>query len=249
MLPELDSRYSKDDIYNRSPIGKRMAELGNPISEWLGLHLGNVWLDYEDRLATIDIVKAIESKTVSQSDYQAYLLNMRQQVKEGSRWITRAASSMDDTHVLLRNALISHAAEEHRDFQMLERDFEAMGGDPSIILTAEKNIGSEALHAYIFAEASKPNPTQAFGATFIIEGMGTKKAGLWATCIKEALNVDNKSVSFLSYHGGADEDHYENLIKVLASPFVTEDVAVKLVKCAKVVARLYALQLEELNNF
>ncbi|WP_299493280.1 hypothetical protein [uncultured Shewanella sp.] len=248
MLHEINTPYSVETIYAKSPIGDRMAKLNNPVFEWLGLALGAVWCEFEEKLSTIDIVQKIESKHLSLVEYQSYLLNMRQQVKEGARWISRAASSMDDSHTPLRNALIAHSAAEHKDFTMLEQDYVKVGGALSTIQTAEKNIGSEALHAYIFAQSSQTNPVHAFGATFIIEGMGTKKAGLWAHCISKALSLPIEDISFLYYHGKADEDHYENLLKVLTSPFITEEVAVRMVKCAKVVARLYALQLEELDN-
>ena len=247
-LPELKLSQSLDLMFEQSPLQNRLESSTNEASRWLGQALAQVWYEFEAQLQRTEIVASIEGKTVSQEQYLAYLRNMRQQVSQGARWITRAASSMENSHVVLRNALISHAREEHQDFLMLEKDYVKMGGSIEDIQQGQMNIGSEALSSFIMSEASKPNPVGIFGATFIIEGLGSHKAALWSRCIQQALGVDKDCVSFLYYHGVADEDHYENLVKVLTSPFITPEAAVEARRIAKIVGRLYALQLEELDN-
>jgi 3-oxoacyl-[acyl-carrier-protein] synthase-3 len=167
---------------------------------------------------------------------------------EGSRWITRAASSLSVEHTEIRAEFIHHAAEEQRDFQMIERDYVAAGGDLDEILGATKNVGSEALSAYMFQEASKSNPIHLLGAMYIIEGLGARKAARWADLLVEQLDLSEEQVTFLRYHGGADEEHTNMMFEMLRSPVVTPDIARAIVKTAKVVGRLYALQLEELDN-
>ena len=83
---------------------------------------------------------------------------------------------------------------------------------------------------------------------FIIEGLGSAKAAGWAKQIKDALGLDDSQVSFLAYHGLNDDTHYEKLRMILSHPLIDMPLAHRLVKTAKVVARLYALQLEELDN-
>ncbi|WP_164503522.1 iron-containing redox enzyme family protein [Pleionea sediminis] len=247
-LPELNLTQPLDMLFEFSPLQNRLESAENPASRWLGQALAQVWYDFSNHLSKVPVVRAFEDRKVTRDQYMSYLRNMRQQVSQGGRWITRAASSMENSHVELRNALIRHAAEEHTDFAMLERDFVSMGGELEDIQATSMNIGSEALSAFIMNEATKANNVGIFGATFMIEGLGTNKASLWAEGIKEALNVGNESVSFLYYHGQADADHYENLINVLKSPYFTPDAAVQARRIAKVVGRLYALQLEELDN-
>ncbi|HHM04499.1 MAG TPA: 3-oxoacyl-ACP synthase [Gammaproteobacteria bacterium] len=225
-----------------------MAHTDLPVAEWLGLALAEVWCQFEPRLAATPIVKKFEDGSVTLDDYKLYLLNMRQQVKDGARWITRAASSMNDRHLPLRDALIRHAAQEHRDFALLEQNYVAVGGALDDIRCYPQNIGSEALSSYIMHQGSQPNPVHVFGATFIIEGLGATKAGPWARALMDTLGLSQEQVSFLHYHGENDDSHYDNLVKVLASPFVSAEMAPRLVRTAKVVGRLYVLQLEELGN-
>ncbi|MGH9602342.1 MAG: iron-containing redox enzyme family protein, partial [Terriglobales bacterium] len=138
--------------------------------------------------------------------------------------------------------------EEHRDFQMLERDFVSVGGRLEDIQQGEKNIGSEALSAWMFHNAGQENPFHLIGAMFIIEGLGMRLARPWGEKIREQLELRNDQVTFLFYHGEHDEDHFAKLEQALASGILTPELVDRIVKTARVTARLYILQLEELGN-
>ena len=132
---------------------------------------------------------------------------------------------------------------------MLENNFVSIGGKLEDIVKAEKNIGTEALHAFMYQRASDPNPFGLLGAMFIIEGLGQKKAGTWGNLIKEQLSLKDEQVSFLLYHSANDEDHMKEFEAVLASGILNISGTDKaIVKTAKIVARLYRLQLEEIGN-
>ncbi|MCH7232280.1 iron-containing redox enzyme family protein [Glycomyces sp. L485] len=207
-----------------------------------------VWEDFERRLDEVPVMRRLADGSATIEDYRRLLFNLRQQVADGARWISRAASNFSVENFDLRSAAIGHAAEEHRDFMMIERDFVACGGSLDEIRSGEKNIGSEALSAYMFHTASAPDPVGLLGAMFIIEGLGTGKAAEWARRFKDLLGLGDDQVAFLAYHGEADDDHFAKLQAILASDRVDEAAADAIVKTAKVVARLYALQLEELDH-
>ncbi|MGL5879802.1 MAG: iron-containing redox enzyme family protein, partial [Xenococcaceae cyanobacterium] len=174
------------------------------------------------------------------------LRNLRPQVVEGARWIARAASNMVDFH--LRSTFIGHAQEEHRDFQMLERNYVSVGGKLEEIVTAQKNIGSEALSSFIFDRASRENPVDLIGSIFIIEGLGNQMAGKWASLIKKTLNLTDEQVSFLGYHSKGDRVHLEKLEAIINAEWMTPEIAQRIVKNARITARLYAMQLEEIES-
>jgi 3-oxoacyl-[acyl-carrier-protein] synthase-3 len=230
-----------------SPLGTPGAELGED-ARWLFEELAFVWRYFDELLAGIPIVGRIESSTVTSEDYRHLLLNIRQQVIEGGRWLALAASSFSIELFFVRSAVITHAVEEHRDYQMLEQNYVAAGGDLQDILTYPKNVGSEALNAYMFHTAAQPDPLHAFGAVFVIEGLGTAKAAGWAKNVKDSLGLGDDAVTFLAYHGENDDTHYDKLRFLLSTPLIDRALAERIAKTAKVVARLYALQLEELGN-
>jgi len=230
-----------------SPLGEPAADDGE-VARWLLLQLALVWADFEQRLRAVELVRRIEEGEVTLGEYRRLLVNLRQQVVDGGRWIARAASSMSAELFGLRSAFILHAGEEHRDFQLLEQDYVAVGGSLEEIRRAPKNVGSEALSAFIFHQAGQPDPIDLLGAMFVIEGLGAAKALRWAELLQARLGLGDDQVRFLRYHGANDDDHFELLRQVLRSPVVDRPAAERIVKTAKVVARLYALQLEELDH-
>ncbi len=232
-----------------SPLDGSVTASIDPVLRRLLLDLAIVWADFERMLRATPIVRRIEAGQATVKDYRMLLRNMRQQVMEGARWIARAASNISVELFPIRSMFISHAGDEHRDFQMLERDYCAVGGTFEEIVSTPKNIGSEALSAFMFHRASQPDPLDLLGAMFVIEGLGRQKAGQWAKALKAQLRLTDEQVSFLNYHGQNDDNHFDRLREVLASGVVDENVARRIVKTAKVVARLYALQLEEMDNF
>ncbi len=221
------------------------ADSGNAIAADLLRQLTSVWLEFERKIRSVPIVRKLHRGEFTVEDYQAMLRNLRPQVVEGARWIARAASNMSDFR--LRSTFIGHAQDEHRDYQMLERNYVAVGGMLEDIVNAEKNIGSEALSAFIFHQASRENPVDLIGSMFIIEGLGNRLAGQWAEQIRQTLHLRPDQVSFLAYHGENDDAHIGKLNALLQAEWMTAESAQRIVKTAQVTARLYLLQLEEIR--
>ena len=232
----------------QSPLAEGGGDRGgadDSVSAELLRQLMLVWLSFERELRSVPIINRLNQGTFTLEDYKAMLRNLRPQVVDGARWITRAASNM--TNFELRSHLISHARDEHRDFQMLERDYVSVGGELTEILNAEQNIGSEALSAFIFQRASRENPIDLLGSIFIVEGLGNRLAGQWAEQIRQTLSLDKSQITFLGYHGENDEAHVQKLDAFLNADWMTAEIAARIVKTAQVTARLYRLQLEEIQ--
>ena len=132
---------------------------------------------------------------------------------------------------------------------MLERNFVNLGEELSAIQTNEKNIGSLALSGFMFQQASKQNPIDLLGAMFIIEGIGKRLASYWGLMIKEQLQLTDEQVSFFTYHGVADENHFHKLEEALNHPKMNLEIAKKIAKTAKTTAKLWKMQLEEIGNY
>ena len=208
--------------------------------------LAVVFADFEQRLEGTPLIRKLTRGRFELADYHAFLINLRQQVKDGALWMSRAASNIGEDHLELRSTLMRHAVTEHRDFRLLEQDFVASGGDIADILSARKNVGSEALSAWMFHEASKPDPFGLLGAMWIIEGLGSIKAKPWGLKVKERLGLPDDALRFLLYHGDNDVEHMEEFREMLAMVLPDEATAERIVTTAKVTARLYALQIEEI---
>ena len=209
--------------------------------------LAVVWTSFEARLEATPLIRKLNRGRFELGDYHAFLIQLRQQVKDGALWMSRAASNVGEAHLELRSALMRHAVVEHRDFRLLEADFVASGGELAVIQAGEKNIGSEALSGWMFNEASQPNPFGLLGAMFIIEGLGSIKATDWGERVRDRLGLRPEAVRFLLYHGENDSGHIQEFETMLRMVLPSDLVSRRIVRCAEVVARLYALQIEEVT--
>jgi 3-oxoacyl-[acyl-carrier-protein] synthase-3 len=218
-------------------------------SEWLVRQLAQIWIDFETELLQLPIVQKIHSGKLSLADYKLLLHDLRQQVIDGSQWISRAASNIDIELFELRSAFIKHTAVEHKDYQKLEENYTNLGESLASIQTNNKNIGTMALTSFMFQQASKPNPVDLLGSMFIIEGIGKRLASYWGLMIKEQLKLREDQVSFFTYHGVAYENHFHKLEEALNHPAMNMEIAAKIAKTAKTTAKLYKMQLEELGNY
>lgn len=230
-----------------------MSEAISPVLENLRAqeclrHLLRVWFEFERRLNQVPILKRMEQGVFCNEDYQNLLRHLRQQVIEGARWITRCASSFDREFSDVRSLIISHAADEHRDYEMLDRDYVAAGGCAEDIRSATRNAGSEALHGFLMYRASQPNPADMLGAMWIIEGLGEKMASEWAARIAEQIDAGSNATTFMRYHGGNDDAHMEKLYRLLDRLCCSQSNVDAILRTANVVARLYVMQLEEIEN-
>jgi hypothetical protein len=209
--------------------------------------LAVVWTEFEGRLEATPLIRKLRRGRFELKDYHAFLVNLRQQVKDGALWMSRAASNISEQHLELRSLLMQHAVAEHRDFRLLEADYVASGGTLATIQGAEKNVGSEALSAWMFHEASRPDPFGLLGAMFIIEGLGSIKAAEWGRLLRSRLGLDQDAVRFLLYHGENDAGHMGEFEAMLRLVLPDATNATRIVTCARVTGRLYALQIEEIG--
>jgi 3-oxoacyl-[acyl-carrier-protein] synthase III len=230
-----------------SPLGMAGPDDGPAAARALR-ELAAVWADFSRALSRVPVVARVADGTATAQDYRALLLGLRQQVIDGGRWISLAAANFSPGLFWLRSAAIAHAADEHRDFQMLERDFAAAGGDPALMTSTSPNIGSRALSAFMFHQAGQPDPVDLLGAMFIIEGLGARKAAGWAARLAGSLGLRDDQLTFLRYHAAGDDGHLQMLAAALRSGMLGEADVTRIVATARVTARLYALQLEELGN-
>ncbi len=225
-------------------------ETAQPTPQDILRGLASIWLDFETKLHQVPIVRRVFERRIRLVDYHMLLRNHRAQVLQGAMWIARAASNISHEFAELRSRFIRHAAAEHRDYRLLETDYLQSGGDPSALRDHDMNIGSEALSAWMFHRAEKPNPFDLLGAMYIIEGLGKRVAGQWAAHVQAALRLPKESVSFYLYHAQVDEDHLEQLEQALEFGVLgISGMPARILKTARVTARLYRLQLEEIGSY
>ena len=140
-VPELVEGLPFSLTASEERTGLRHAQPERALSEGAHLeathrNLARVWIDFESALVQVPVIARMLAGRMRLADYQRLLVNLRQQVIEGSRWISRAASNLSPAHEELRSLFVRHAVSEHKDFRLLEKNYVATGGDIAIIRNA-----------------------------------------------------------------------------------------------------------------
>ncbi|MEL7185115.1 MAG: iron-containing redox enzyme family protein [Pseudomonadota bacterium] len=230
------------------PVAMERPDVLSAVGQETLRRLLRTWFDFERRLARVPLIRRLDLDQFTVEDYRKLLLNLRPQVVEGSRWITRCASSFDRDFADVRSVIIGHAQDEHRDYEILETDYVNCGGKREDILKQPRNPGSEALHGFLMYRASQKNPVDLLGAMWIVEGLGNKMATEWAAKIEQSTRDYKDCTTFLRYHGENDEEHMDKLYGLIDRICVDEAAADSIIRTAEVTGRLYAMQLEEIEN-
>jgi len=117
----------------------------------------------------VPIVRRLDLGLFTRDDYQRLLLNLRRKVVEGSRWISRcASSSIATTPIFVQSYCVMPMMST-----ATTRFWNGLRGNrrqPQTIREQPRNIGSEALNAFLMHRAGEPNPWD-FWAMWIIEGL------------------------------------------------------------------------------
>ncbi len=236
-----------------SPFTQQFLQQTNEVARYLSEELSQVWHEFVCRMRSVPIITQLESGALTTEGYRQILLDLRQQVVEGSAWIMRGASSLPASLAALRREILKHALEESTDYRMLETDYVNLGGRLPEIQNAPKNIGSQALSDFIFWNASKEKPYHLTGAIFIIEGQPARPGywnrwHLWAEQLQRQ-GLHSSQCTFFRSHAEKDLIHTQWLESLFQLPIATMELARQVVRTARVVGRLYVLQFESIGQY
>jgi 3-oxoacyl-[acyl-carrier-protein] synthase-3 len=208
--------------------------------------LAEVWHDFRSRVHRTPLVRKILSGELRRADYLRWMSCWIPQVREGSGWMRAAAAGFDGPFLPLRPLVLAHAQDEHLDYRMLFEDYKAAGGAAPSVDALERNAGGEALHAFMRTRAAQPSAVDLLGAMYVIEGTGSQIIPLLLPRLRKQLRLPDRAFRFLEYHGANDTSHLERWLD--ATSFALEQdptLGPRLVETARIAARLYVLQMEE----
>jgi 3-oxoacyl-[acyl-carrier-protein] synthase-3 len=205
--------------------------------------LGHIWQHYRSTVLRTPIARKVFNNSFTHADYLTWMSHWIPQVREGSVWMHRALSGMQNgIHREIGKTVRSHIGEEQFDWQILYDDYRKSGGTKSLS-SLHLTAGASALNAYMHTKAMNANAWELLGGIYIIEGTGEKIISLLLPKMQEQKGVSSQR--FLTYHGENDVHHLERWLSMLESVLKTDPAyGQKIVHCAKDVASLYLLHWE-----
>lgn len=208
--------------------------------------LANIWHGYRSNIWRSPVVHKINTKKFTALDYRRWTSQWIPQVREGSKWMRAAVSSMTDTYSALSDLIELHATDEQNDFMVLYNDYVAAGGEKALD-DLRRNPGGNALNAYLHSLAATPDPVGLLGAIYVIEGTGQRIIPALLPLLRKQLDLPAQAFRFLEYHGENDEHHLSRWLTAVEIVLAIEPASADaIIKTAQRTAQLYQMQFDHI---
>jgi len=216
----------------------------DPVLARLLGELATVWHDYRSRAWRTPLVNRIMRGDLSHADYLHWMACWIPQVREGSLWMRTAIAHVRPFWGSLASIITEHANEEQHDFRILFDDYRAAGGTIESLDALARNPGGEALNAFMYATARRPDPVDMLGAIYVIEGTGRRIVPQLLPKLRAQLRLPERCFRFLHYHSANDVQHLDRWLRAVRMVLAFQpSLADAIVRTARATADLYLLQL------
>jgi 3-oxoacyl-[acyl-carrier-protein] synthase III len=215
------------------------------------VELAAVWHDYQSRLRRTPLIRKITTGRFTRADYLAWMSAWVPQVRYGSHWMRRASEHIQAPLLALKPLIDAHAGDEQEDYAILFDDYRRAGGTAESLDALVRNPGGEALNAFMFRLAERPNPVDLLGSIYIIEGTGQRVIPQLLPELQRQLRLPPNSYRFLSYHGENDQAHlarWLQALEIVLAHDASGASARAIVDTARSTAELYLLQFKYVSD-
>ena len=211
--------------------------------------LAQIWHDYRSLVWRSPIIHKLVNQEFTTRDYCTWTSQWVPQVREGSKWMREAVTSLTNDYSDLAALIETHAGDEQNDFMILYQDYRAAGGELALD-DLQRNPGGNALNSYLHSLAATKNPVGLLGAIYIIEGTGQRIIPALLPLLRKQLDLPASAFRFLEYHGENDEHHLARWLTAVELVLAKDSQAAHTIAAtAKRTAQLYLMQFEHILEF
>ncbi|HSG66095.1 MAG TPA: iron-containing redox enzyme family protein [Gammaproteobacteria bacterium] len=191
------------------------------------------------KLLSSTIITDCLARRVSLETYRAFLVQAYHHVRHTVPLLMACGGRLPRRLAWLQREIVHYIVEEQGHEQWISNDIAATGADSAALLAAGPSLATELMVSYAYDTVHRGNPIGFFGMVFVLEGTSVALATRAAGIIRSELGLPGEAFSYLSSHGGLDQEHianYERIVNRLDEP---GDRAAVL-HCANVFFELYA---------
>lgn len=184
------------------------------------MHLEHLQTRATATLMATNLVRAVGRRAVKYEQYRAYMIDVYHYAAHSSQVISLAGSRLTLSHPPLAAYLFTHAGQELGHDQWAAADLRDLGMTEDEIADSQPSDACLQMLGIEYLYAAHLNPAGLFGWMFALESLGGRVGGGIANEIDEALNLHGKGVYFLRGHAEADQQHSEDLTRVIRNHVV-----------------------------
>jgi pyrroloquinoline quinone (PQQ) biosynthesis protein C len=191
-----------------------------------------------DFLLTAPVIQRCLAGEVTRETYIAFLTQAYHHVRHTVPLLMAVGSRLPDRHAWLRDAVLHYLEEETGHDQWILNDVAASGGDCEAAAASAPAVATEAMIAYAYDTVMRGNPIGFFGMVHVLEGTSVSLALNAAERIQSALALPTGAFTYLRSHGELDQQHVNDLARILARLTDPADRA-SVLRCARGIYWLY----------
>jgi len=189
-------------------------------------------------LLSAPVIQRCLAGEVTRELYLAFLTQAYHHVRHTVPLLMAVGARLPDRHAWLRDSVLHYLEEETGHDEWILNDIEAAGGDRVAAAASQPAVATEAMIAYAYDTVMRRNPVGFFGMVHVLEGTSVSLALNAADRIKSTLGLPARAFTYLRSHGELDQEHVQDLARILERLTDPEDVEAVL-RCAKGIYWLY----------
>ncbi|PEQ12328.1 AMP-dependent synthetase [Novosphingobium sp. PC22D] len=178
--------------------------LDEPLGFFRQLEAGTV----RERLRFLSVpqVRAGLAGAITVGTYRAYLAQAWHHVRHTVPLMREARARLTDRPELVA-ALDEYIAEEIGHDEWILSDIRAAGGDAEAVRASEPAPATAAMIGHAYDRIRNGNPVSFFGMVYVLESVSVALAQRGASAVAESLGLPPEAFTYLTSHGGLDQEH------------------------------------------
>jgi pyrroloquinoline quinone (PQQ) biosynthesis protein C len=198
-----------------------------------------------NRLLGAAFFGALRNGTLTRAQYGRFLVEVFHYSRHTPRLLAAASSKLKFEDQGLFDRFMENAHEEAGHDRWALQDLASLGWNIEQVITSDPLPSTEAMVAFSYYVINYLDPLGLLGSNYALETLGSGAATDVASQLQRTLGIGPESLTFLSGHGEADQDHVIHLKRVTNEFARSPEVQRLVVRAAKTVYHLYRAMMDE----
>jgi heme oxygenase len=192
-----------------------------------------------DGLIALSLIQDALRGQVTRAQYLEFLAQAYHHVRHTVPLLMACGLRLPERLAWLRAGIVRYIEEEAGHDEWILDDIRNTGGDAEGVRRGDPSHATEVMVAYAYDGILRRNALNFFGMAFVLEGTSVQLATRAAGTIRQALNLPENAMTYLTSHGVLDIDHTKTFAGLMNRLDAVEDRET-IVRAAKTFYRLYA---------
>lgn len=166
-------------------------------------------------LMSSPIIMNTLNSNVDKETYIRFLIQAYHHVKHTVPIFMEVHKNLYPEHITFKENIMHYIEEEKGHEQWILNDLNYLNISREYVYEVGPSIHNHFMISHAYRTIKRLNPIAIFGMVKVLEGTSKDVALKCSELIKKKFNTTSKSVTYLSSHGLADQEHFVDLTNIL----------------------------------